>query len=127
MRPETVVNLQLLNHSLFPGTTLVLIATDAFRRYETATGGRPDSATGLLKITASQYNALQPLNFQINGVRHRVHPSLARYIADRHIANVQSLTQCADMASFFELCYRRYRWFHLFDRRGPRFAQWPRT
>lgn len=59
---------------------MVLIATDAFRRYETATGGRPDPATGLLKITASQYNALRPLNFQINDVR--VHPSRARYIAE---------------------------------------------
>jgi len=47
------------------GTTLVLIATDAFSKYQSVTGGVKDSATGLLKITSDQYSALQPLNFNI--------------------------------------------------------------
>ncbi|KIM75788.1 hypothetical protein PILCRDRAFT_78455 [Piloderma croceum F 1598] len=47
------------------GTTLVLIASDAFSAYEQATGGTVDSTTGLLKISAEQYSSLSDLNFQI--------------------------------------------------------------
>ena len=50
------------------GTTLVYLATNAYNKYVTATGGKLDSATGLLKITATQYAALKPLNFVIGGV-----------------------------------------------------------
>ena len=50
------------------GTTLVLIATDAFNRYQTATGGVADSATGLLSITSSQYSNLQSLFFNVGDV-----------------------------------------------------------
>ncbi|KAH8984438.1 aspartic peptidase A1 [Lactarius akahatsu] len=49
------------------GTTLILIATDAFNRYKTATGGVPDAATGLLKITSTQFNNLQSLFFTTGG------------------------------------------------------------
>ena len=49
------------------GTTLLLLATDAFSKYEKATGGTLDSTTGLLKITSSQYSALSDLDFSIGG------------------------------------------------------------
>ncbi|EMD32654.1 hypothetical protein CERSUDRAFT_118681 [Gelatoporia subvermispora B] len=50
------------------GTTLVLIASDAFSRYERATGGVNDEATGLLRLTTAQFDNLQSLFFNINGV-----------------------------------------------------------
>ncbi|EGO00886.1 hypothetical protein SERLA73DRAFT_159520 [Serpula lacrymans var. lacrymans S7.3] len=49
------------------GTTLILIASDAFSKYESATGGSMDQTTGLLKISSAQYSALSPLNFKIGG------------------------------------------------------------
>ncbi|KAF8330520.1 aspartic peptidase domain-containing protein [Amanita rubescens] len=49
------------------GTTLVLLATDAYQRYANATGGTYNSTVGLLKISTDQYEALCPLNFDING------------------------------------------------------------
>ncbi|KAF8141308.1 acid protease [Boletus edulis] len=45
------------------GTTLILIATNAFQEYKNMTGGTPDSVTGLLKITSEQYDNLKPLVF----------------------------------------------------------------
>ncbi|OCH89539.1 acid protease [Obba rivulosa] len=50
------------------GTTLVLISTDAFSRYTKATGGVNDEATGLLRLTTAQFNDLESLFFNINGV-----------------------------------------------------------
>lgn len=47
------------------GTTLVLLATDAYARYATATGATPDTATGLLTISAVDYAKLQSLYFTI--------------------------------------------------------------
>jgi pepsin A len=49
------------------GTTLVLIATDAFNAYKAATGAVMDSTTGLLKITPAQYDQLKTLNFNVGG------------------------------------------------------------
>ena len=43
--------------------------TDAYSKYKSATGGTEDSATGLLKISSSQYSKLKTLNFNIGGVR----------------------------------------------------------
>ena len=43
--------------------------TDAYSKYKSATGGTEDSSTGLLKISSSQYNKLETLNFNIGGVR----------------------------------------------------------
>ncbi|KZT18689.1 aspartic peptidase A1 [Neolentinus lepideus HHB14362 ss-1] len=57
------------------GTTLVLIATDAFNAYVNATGATSDSATGLYKITAAQYANLQSLYFIINGVSYELVPN----------------------------------------------------
>ncbi|KAF8236774.1 aspartic peptidase A1 [Tricholoma matsutake] len=54
------------------GTTLVLIASDAYNRYVTATGAVLDNATGLLRITSAQYANLQSLFFHINGVTYEL-------------------------------------------------------
>ncbi|KAM5531862.1 hypothetical protein V8D89_014492 [Ganoderma adspersum] len=45
------------------GTTLVLLATDAFEAYQNATGAVLDETTGLLKITKDQYANLKSLFF----------------------------------------------------------------
>ncbi|KAG2359510.1 hypothetical protein BDR07DRAFT_1488118 [Suillus spraguei] len=45
-----------------PGTASTL---NAFERYEAATGGNFDRATGLLSITSDQYSVLQSLDFHI--------------------------------------------------------------
>ncbi|KAJ8593240.1 aspartic proteinase [Rhizopogon salebrosus TDB-379] len=47
------------------GTTLILIASDAYSAYQSATGSTMDTQTNLLRITLTQYNALKNLNFNI--------------------------------------------------------------
>jgi len=47
------------------GTTLLLIASDAFAKYQTATGGKLDEDTGLLRVTPAQFSKLQSLFFTI--------------------------------------------------------------
>ena len=47
------------------GTTLLMIATDAFEKYQQATGATMDQETGLLKITEQQFENLQSLFFAI--------------------------------------------------------------
>lgn len=47
------------------GTTLLLLATDAYNAYVNATGAMLDSTTGLLKITPAQYANLESLFFTI--------------------------------------------------------------
>ncbi|KAJ7066945.1 acid protease [Mycena amicta] len=49
------------------GTTLVLIATDAFLRYKAATKATVDEATGLLTIPNDQFVNLKNLDFNISG------------------------------------------------------------
>lgn len=44
---------------------MILISNTAFAAYEKATGGKVDSATGMLKITAAQFSALKNLDFKI--------------------------------------------------------------
>ncbi|KDQ62989.1 hypothetical protein JAAARDRAFT_168376 [Jaapia argillacea MUCL 33604] len=57
------------------GTTLILIASDAFARYQQATGGKLDSNTGLLQITPAQYGNLRNLNFLVGGVSYELTPN----------------------------------------------------
>ncbi|CAK5284890.1 unnamed protein product [Mycena citricolor] len=57
------------------GTTLILIATNAFTQYRSRTGGVLDNNTGLLRITTAQFAALQNLNFVINGVTRTLTPN----------------------------------------------------
>ncbi|KAG2363427.1 hypothetical protein BDR07DRAFT_1471318 [Suillus spraguei] len=49
------------------GTTLLYIATDAYERYQGATGADVSQVNGLLQITPTQYSALNNLNFHIGG------------------------------------------------------------
>jgi len=49
------------------GTTLILIASDAYSTYQSATGGTEDQTTGLLTISSDQYSNLSDLNFEIGG------------------------------------------------------------
>ncbi|KAI0081057.1 aspartic protease [Panus rudis PR-1116 ss-1] len=50
------------------GTTLTLIATDAFKRYLQITGGAVDPVTTLVKISPAQFANLKSLFFTINNV-----------------------------------------------------------
>ena len=50
------------------GTTLVLIASDAYSTYQTVTSATEDEDTGLLRLSPSQYANLQDLVFHIGGV-----------------------------------------------------------
>ena len=50
------------------GTTLLLIATDALSKYQSATGAVADRTTGLLRLTTAQFSNLQSLFFDISGV-----------------------------------------------------------
>lgn len=54
------------------GTTLILIASDAFQKYQSATGGTPDPSTGLLRISSDQYTQLSSLFFTIGGVTYEL-------------------------------------------------------
>ncbi|KAH9934562.1 family A1 protease [Epithele typhae] len=47
------------------GTTLLLLATDAYKTYMNLTGAVPDSSTGLLSLTPAQFGNLQSLFFHI--------------------------------------------------------------
>ncbi|EJD41330.1 aspartic peptidase A1 [Auricularia subglabra TFB-10046 SS5] len=49
------------------GTTLLLLASDAFAAYQRATGAVQDRNTGLLRLTRQQFASLPPLNFVIGG------------------------------------------------------------
>jgi len=56
------------------GTTLILIATEAFQAYEKATGATMDNTTGLLTLPASGFAKLQDLNFSIGGTTFTLTP-----------------------------------------------------
>ncbi|KAG1735331.1 aspartic peptidase domain-containing protein [Suillus paluster] len=57
------------------GTTLILIATDAFDTYKSKTGASLDNTTGLLKISSDQYNQLSSLYFTIGSVTYELTPN----------------------------------------------------
>ncbi|EKM61628.1 uncharacterized protein PHACADRAFT_135435 [Phanerochaete carnosa HHB-10118-sp] len=57
------------------GTTLTLIASNALQKYQKATGATLDSTTGLLRVSSSQFNSLQNLNFDIGGVTYTLTPN----------------------------------------------------
>ncbi|CCM03747.1 uncharacterized protein FIBRA_05893 [Fibroporia radiculosa] len=49
------------------GTTLVLIASNAYSKYQSATGATEDEDTGLLRLSTSEYDNLESLYFNIGG------------------------------------------------------------
>ncbi|KAN0135184.1 aspartic protease [Lactarius tabidus] len=57
------------------GTTLILITTDAFNRYKSATGAILDATTGLLCLTSAQYASLQTIHFMIGGTTFEFTPN----------------------------------------------------
>ncbi|KAG1842520.1 acid protease [Suillus subalutaceus] len=57
------------------GTTLILIATDAFDKYKSATGATLDNSTELLKISSDQYDQLSSLYFTTGGVTYELTPN----------------------------------------------------
>ena len=56
------------------GTTLTLLATDAFDTYKSLTGATEDQTTGLLTISAADYANLQSLNFAVGGTTFELTP-----------------------------------------------------
>nr|VWP01181.1 Transcription regulator [Ganoderma boninense] len=52
------------------GTTLLLLATDAFQAYQKATGATMDNETGLLTISESQLSNLQSMFFNVGGTEY---------------------------------------------------------
>ncbi|KAG1757236.1 aspartic peptidase domain-containing protein [Suillus lakei] len=57
------------------GTTLIYIATDAFTKYQSATGATVDATTGLLLVSSTQYSALKNLNFNIGSKTYSLTPN----------------------------------------------------
>ncbi|KAF9183356.1 hypothetical protein BGZ49_004584, partial [Haplosporangium sp. Z 27] len=57
------------------GTTLLLLATDAFQKFQQATGGIMDRNTGLLTITSDQYTNLQSLFLQVGNTNFEITPN----------------------------------------------------
>ena len=69
---------------------MVLLATDALHRYQNATGATVDKTTKFLTISPSDYAALKPLSFNINGVCYRL--PFPYHIADIDIQKIFDLT-----------------------------------
>ncbi|KAI9068654.1 aspartic peptidase A1 [Trametes sanguinea] len=57
------------------GTTLTLIASDAFNKYRRATGAVEDDTTGLLRLTQAQFKNLKSLFFHIGGIDYELTPN----------------------------------------------------
>ncbi|KAH8553064.1 acid protease [Umbelopsis sp. PMI_123] len=57
------------------GTSLILLATDAFQAYQKATGAVLDSNTSLLKLTADQFANLKSLYFHIGDQAYELTPN----------------------------------------------------
>ncbi|KAI0760884.1 acid protease [Trametes elegans] len=57
------------------GTTLILLASDAFATYQNLTGGVPDDATGLLRLTPDQFDNLESLFFHIGNATYEFKPN----------------------------------------------------
>jgi hypothetical protein len=57
------------------GTTLILIASNAYSLYQSATGATEDRTTGLLRITTAKYDVLEDLNFNIGSNTYALTPN----------------------------------------------------
>ncbi|KIK55674.1 hypothetical protein GYMLUDRAFT_248487 [Collybiopsis luxurians FD-317 M1] len=68
------------------GTTLILFEETAYNPYVKATGAVLDSATGLLRVTTAQFNALQNLNFNIGGTIFSLTPNAQIFPRSLNIA-----------------------------------------
>jgi hypothetical protein len=105
--------------SLAIGTTIVLLANDAFNVYQNATGATPDNTTGLLTISHTQYNQLHNLSFLVSdviistsGVDIFIHPSFFIFLKS---GCIRSHTERSNLASNPQRCHRWCCWSNLFD------------
>ncbi|KZT08682.1 acid protease [Laetiporus sulphureus 93-53] len=57
------------------GTTLILIASNAYSKYQKATSATEDEDTGLLRLTTSEYNNLENLYFNIGDNSYTLTPN----------------------------------------------------
>ncbi|KAG2365442.1 family A1 protease [Suillus spraguei] len=57
------------------GCTFLYIASDAYEKYKTLTGGTVNVALGLLQISTAQYNILDDLNFYIGAKKYSLTPN----------------------------------------------------
>ncbi|KAF9970209.1 hypothetical protein BGZ75_002404, partial [Mortierella antarctica] len=57
------------------GTTLLLLATDAYQKFQTTTGAVLDKETGLLSLTPNQFDGLQSLFVHIGGKAFEMTPN----------------------------------------------------
>ncbi|KAH7930919.1 acid protease [Leucogyrophana mollusca] len=57
------------------GTTLILLATNAYSQYQSLTGATEDEDTGLLRITTAQYDDLEDLTFNIGSSSYALTPN----------------------------------------------------
>ncbi|OAX43050.1 acid protease, partial [Rhizopogon vinicolor AM-OR11-026] len=57
------------------GTTLILLASNAYSKYQSATGATLDETTGLLRVTTTQYDDLEDLNFNVGSVSYALTPN----------------------------------------------------
>ncbi|KAL1745801.1 aspartic peptidase domain-containing protein [Schizophyllum fasciatum] len=61
------------------GTTLLMIATDAFEAYKKDTGAKMDEVTGLLTVTEEQFKHLKSLFFKIGGTTFEFTPNAQKW------------------------------------------------
>ncbi|KAJ7830262.1 aspartic peptidase domain-containing protein [Mycena leptocephala] len=54
------------------GTTLIMVPTQTFNDYKQATEATCDQATGILTVTAQQYECMQSMIFTINGIKYEL-------------------------------------------------------
>ncbi|KAF7325622.1 Peptidase A1 domain-containing protein [Mycena kentingensis (nom. inval.)] len=52
------------------GTTLIMLPTESFKKYQAATGAQMDETTGLLTVTDEQYDCMKSMFFNIGGVQY---------------------------------------------------------
>lgn len=64
----TLIASGMYNRSLTRIHSLIIYLSDALAKYQSATGAVSDNATGLLRVTAAQFAALQSLNYKIGTV-----------------------------------------------------------
>ena len=90
------------------GTTLVMLATDAFDTYVSLTGATEDETTGLLSISAANYANLQSLFFNTAGTTFEFTKNAQVSISFSRRAG-KKLNEWPDLAACAEHCDWRCR------------------
>ena len=87
---------------MWPGTTLIVLATDAFNKYQEATGSTFDENVGLLSLPNSQYSTLKSLYFTAGGV--------GRFIDSQSLRTCLNIRLLCDFQMAFELTPNAQIW-----------------